>query len=175
MTGCAFNQPDQAASTRPECVTLESYSFVIEQVMNLQPDWVPLEQTAEGLHYQWTIEDEGGMHTLSATLTSAGCVCGTVASSQFNMGSGKEEIVGLLQGAAVAPVSDLDYTASWLEPRLFISCGIAYVFRQPYLAESTMQDGTTWTLACSRNMGPEVYNSAYSLTVVRPSCMNMHE
>ena len=174
-TGCLFNQSDQAASTRPECVTLESYSYVIEQVMHVRPGWVPIEQAAEGLRYRWTIKDDSGIHTLSATLTASGCVCGTVASSLFNMGGGKEEIIGLLQGAAVAPVSDLNYTAGWLEPRLILSCGIAYLFRKPYLAETSMQDGTTWTLACSRNTSPEEYDSAYKLTIVTPGCKDLPE
>ena len=112
LTGCALKPSNPEANARPACVSLDSYSYVIEQVMNVQPDWKLLEQTTNSSQYQWTIEDQSGKHTLSTTLTSDGCVCATVASSHFRMGSGKEEMVGLLQGAAVAPVSELHYTVS---------------------------------------------------------------
>ena len=170
-----LNKSDQAASTRPSCVTLPMYSSVIEQVMNIQPGWKLLAQTNESYHYQWAIQDDSGKHTLSTTLTSDECVCATVASSHFSMGSGKEDIVGLLQGAAVVPVSNLDYTAAWLEPKIFFSCGIAYVFQRSYEAETTMEDGTTWVLACSRIIGSDAYDSLYTLTIVAPSCVDILE
>ncbi len=170
-----LNKPNQAASTRPPCVTLPMYSSVIEQVMNIQPSWELLTQTNESYQYQWAIQDDSGKHTLSATLTSDECICATNASSHFNMGSGKEDMAGLFQGAAVAPVSDLDYTAMWLEPRIFFSCGVAYLFHRPYNAETTMQDGTTWELACARLTDSKTYDSLYTLKVVAPSCFNILE
>ncbi len=91
------------------------------------------------------------------------------------MGSGNKEIVGLLQGAAIAPVSNLDYTAKWLEPRIFFSCGIAYLFQRSYESETYMNDGTTWTLTCSRDSSCDDYDSLYTLTIVTPSCVDTLE
>ena len=175
LAGCTRKQPDQAANTRPSCVTLPMYSSVIEQVMNVQPTWELLAQTYESYHYQWALQDDSGKHTLSTTLTSDECVCATNASSHFNMGRGKEEMAGLFQGAAVAPVSNLDYTAAWLEPRILFSCGAAYLFQRPYEAETIMEDGTTWTLTCSRITGSEAYDSLYTLAIVAPGCVDLLE
>jgi hypothetical protein len=170
FTSCSFQQSDPEIESRPACVTLDNYSYVIEQVMKVQPDWNLLEESTDHFQYLWKIEDQSGIHSLSTTLTSDGCVCAAVATSQFNMGTGKEEIVGLLQGAAVVPVSDLDYTASWLEPKLFISCGFAYLSRQSYFTEKVMKDETTWRLSCSRESNNDTFDSLYSLTVFSPSC-----
>lgn len=175
ITGCTINQKDPEIDTRPACVTLEDYSYVIEQVMNVQPNWELLAKPGESYQYRWTVEDEGGYHTLSTTLRGDACVCATASSSQFDMGSGKEEIVGLLQGAAVIPISDLNYISSWLEPKILFSCGIAYVLQQPYEAVTTMEDETTWTLTCSRNSGCDGYDSLYTLTIIAPSCVDMLE
>jgi hypothetical protein len=175
LAGCAPSEPNPATLSRPECVTLDSYSSVIEQVMNMRPNWEPLGQSTNVHQYQWTIADESGEHTLTATLTPEQCVCATVASSRFNMAGGKIKIVGLLQGAAVAPVSDLNYTATWLEPKLTLSCGLAYVLRRPYEAETSMEDGTTWRLTCTRESTCDSCGSTYTLTVVTPRCSSLLE
>jgi hypothetical protein len=175
LVSCTFTQSDSQTNTRPACVTLDSYGYVIEQVMSVQPDWELLGQSAENSRYQWMTEDEGGKHTLSTTLTSDGCVCATVASSHFSMGSGKEEMVGLLQGAAVAPISNLDYTATWLEPKVSFSCGAAYLTKGSYDAETVMKDGTTWSLTCSRNSSSSGYDSLYTLTIIAPGCAEILE
>ena len=172
LTGCASKPSVPKPNARPACVSLDSYSNVIEQVMNVQPDWKNLERTPKSSQYEWTIDDQYGSHSLSTTLTADGCVCATVASSHFRMGSGKEQMVGLLQGAAVAPVSDLGYTAGWLEPKI-VWCGIGYVLRLPYEAETTMPDGTTWRLTCSRNASTDYFNSLYTLTISALDCRNL--
>jgi hypothetical protein len=173
LAGCAPSGPNPATLSRPECVTLDSCSYVIEQVMNMRPNWEPLGQSASA--YQWKIDDESGEHTLTATLTPEQCVCATAASSRFNMAGGKTEMVGLLQGAAVAPVSDLNYTAKWLEPKLTLSCGLAYILRRPYEAKSSMEDGTTWRLTCTRESTCDSCGSTCTLTVVTPRCSSLLE
>ncbi len=175
VTNCTSRPSDPELNARPACVTIDSYSNVIEQVMDVRPDWDLLGQKKDGIKYRWAIEDESGKHTLSAFLTSDGCVCATLASSQFRMGGGGEETVGLFQGAAVAPVSDLDYTATWLEPKISFSCGVSYVLRMPYEAEKLMDDGTNWTLTCSRSSGGEAFDALYTLKIVAPACVDIIE
>ena len=173
LAGCAPTGPNASTLNRPECVTLDSYGYVIEQVMNMRPKWEPVGESTNT--FQWKINDESGEHTLTATLTPEQCVCATVASSRFNMAGGRTEMVGLLQGAAVAPVSDLNYTATWLEPKLALSCGLAYLLHKPYEAEASMQDRTTWRLTCSRETNCDSCASTYTLTVVTPRCSNLLE
>ena len=170
ITGCGPSQSDQAVSTHPACVTLPMYSSVIDQVMNMQPTWDPLPQIKDGYQYQWTLQEDRAKHTLSATLTSEGCVCAATAASHYSLGDNQEKLVGLLQGAAVAPVSNLDYTAGWLEPRILFPCTLAFALRRPYEAKSLMEDGTTWQLTCSRSRNGEVDESMTQLTIVAPSC-----
>jgi hypothetical protein len=75
-----------------------------------------------------------------------------------------------MQGAAVAPVSDLEYTADWLEPRLLKRCTSAFLRQTSYEDESSMDDGTTWRLLCSGD--PSVANGdlVTSLTIVTTIC-----
>lgn len=155
------------ASTRPACVTLESYSGVIEQVMNLQPDWQPVDSN----HVQWVVADEKGEHTLTARLTPQGCVC--AAGSTSYVSTGGAEMAGLMQGAAVAPVSELGYTASWLEPKLMFYCGAANLFGKAYQADAAMKDGTSWNLLCSSLPDSDTFRSLYTLTVTTPDCPNL--
>jgi hypothetical protein len=143
--------------------------------MNVQPTWEPLQHITDASQYQWRIADESGEHSLTTSLTSDGCICATASSSRFNMGSGKEEIVGLIQGAAVAPISNLDYTAKWLEPKVSFSCGFAQVSQRAYEAETSMEDGTTWKLTCSRLSSSDEYDSLYTLTIITPSCTDVFE
>jgi|WetSurMetagenome_2_1015567.scaffolds.fasta_scaffold174173_2 hypothetical protein len=173
FAGCAPRQPGQATSTRPDCVTLPMYSSVIEQVMAIQPTWDRMAQIKDGSQYQWTIQNERAKHTLSATLTSAGCVCAATATSHFHAGQGEDEMAGLLQGAAVAPVSDLNYTARWLEPKISLSCTFAFIFHRSYQAETLMADGTTWKLTCSRSPGEPSEEERTILTVIAPGCIDL--
>jgi hypothetical protein len=175
LGGCAPAGPNPATLSRPDCVTLGSYSSVIEQVMSMTPKWEPIGQAANASQYQWKIDDESGEHTLTATLTPGRCVCATAASSRFNMAGGRTRIVGLLEGAAVAPVSDLNYTAAWLEPKVSLSCGLAYMLRRPYEAETSMKDGTTWKLTCTRESTCDPCSSIYTLKIVTPRCPNPPE
>ena len=175
LAGCTSRRPVSEINNRPACVHLYSYSSVIEQVMNVRPKWEMISRTADAYQFQWAIEDEGGTHTLSATLTSDGCVCATVASSHFRMGGGHEKMVGSLDGAAIAPVSELDYASTWLEPKITFSCSIAYLFWRPYEVETSMRDGTTWRLTCSRHSGADGYNSLYTLTIIAPACVDIIE
>jgi hypothetical protein len=174
ISSCTFMQSDAEGNARPACVTIDSYSDVIEQVMKVQPDWEALEHRKGGFQYRWTIEDEGGKHALSAFLTAEGCVCATVAASQFRMGGGKEELVGMLEGAAAAPASDLNYT-TWLESKITFSCGISNILRKSYEVEKLMEDGTTWKLTCSRKTGGETFNMLYTLKIATPGCMEVIE
>jgi hypothetical protein len=173
LAGCTSRRPVSEINHRPDCVSLFSYSSVIEQVMNVRPEWEMISRTAKAYQFQWVIEDEGGTHTLSATLTSDGCVCATAASSHFSMGSGHEKMVGSLEGAAIAPVSELNYASTWLEPKITFSCSIAYLFWRSYEVETAMRDGTTWKLSCSRHSGADGYNSLYTLTIIAPACADI--
>jgi len=173
VVSCTFKQPDRAASTRPACVTLDNYNSVINQVMKIQPSWDALTQTKDGFQTKWAIQNPAGRHTLTATLTSDGCICATNATSHFRAGYDQEKLVGLLQGAAVAPVSNLDYTARWLEPRILLPCTFAFLFQRAYEAETSMGDGTTWKLTCSRSRSPEADGSLTSLTISTPNCAGL--
>jgi hypothetical protein len=170
LAACAAGRPSSVASGRPDCVSLPSYSGVIQQVMRVQPTWQLLPWDVHGTKYQWTIEDTRGSHTLTAALTPEGCVCATSAMSRF-LGS-QGETAGNLQGAAVAPISELDYTSNWLEPKLLLPCPLAFLLRTPYESEKEMPDATIWKLTCSR--GPELQGAqlATSLTVASPRCVD---
>lgn len=151
------------------------YSSVIEQVIGMVPDWKPLGQGADAYQYQWTLERENGRHTLTATLTPAQCVCAAVASSQFSFYGGELEMVGGFAGAAVAPVSDLNYTASWLEPKLGFWCTVAHTLQTKYESMTTMKDGTTWKLTCTHDPTCVPFPSTYTLKVVTPRCSSALE
>ncbi len=146
FTGCASPPSVSEMNIRPACVTLENCSYVIEQVMNVQPAWELLQQSTDGYQYQWHIDNENGEHTLTARLTPDGCVCAAASSSQFLMGIGEEKIAGLLQGAVVAPVSNLDYAAKWLEPKVSFSCGVAHI------SKATQETHRLW-----RKMGSSIW------------------
>lgn len=173
FAGCTFKPSGQATSTRPACVTLLMYNSVINQVMKIQPSWDALTRMKDGFQTAWTIQNPTGKHTLTAALTSEKCICATNATSHYRAGHGQENLVGLLQGAAVAPVSDLDYTAAWLEPRILLPCTFAFAVRRSYEAETTMGDGTTWKLTCSRGFSTEADESLTSLTVSTPNCAGL--
>lgn len=170
FAACAPKQVDGQADERPACVTLSSYSGVIQQVMHIQPHWDPIKQVGESHQSQWAVQDDKGSHTLSVALTSDGCVCATKAKSYFSGGFTQGELAGLMQGAAVAPVSDLESTGEWLEPRLLKQCSSAFLRQSSYEDESSMADGTTWRLICSGD--PNIGNGKLvtSLTIVTPIC-----
>jgi hypothetical protein len=147
---CAPSPPSSVASGRPACVDLSSHSGVIKQVMGIQPEWEPVVQDRQGYKSEWVIQDDKGKHALSAAITPEGCVCATNATSQFHGAIAQGELAGLLQGATVAPVSQLEYTSRWLEPRVLLSCPLAFLLRRPFASETDMPDGSSWRLACSR-------------------------
>jgi hypothetical protein len=173
FAGCTSKPSDQATSTRPACVTLPMYSSVIDQVMKVQPSWDPLRKTDGGFQTEWVIQNPGGRHMLTAMLTSERCICAANATSQYRASYDQGKLAGLVQGAAVAPVSDLDYTKSWLEPRILLPCTLAFVFHRSYEAETTMPDGTTWKLICTRSISPEAEESFISFTVSTPNCAGL--
>ena len=153
LAGCGYLLPSHSSSTssnRPACVTLDSYSGVIRQVMSITPNWVGGNRNGDVFTTRWIIQDEFGTHQLAVNLSSDGCVCGTSATSQFKGGLTQGRLAGGMEGAAVAPVSELDYTTRWLEPKVGIVCPLAWLLHRSYHAESSMDDGTTWSLSCSR-------------------------
>ena len=157
-------------SERPSCVTLPVYSSVIEQVMGIYPNWDRLRATRDGFETTWTIHAERATHRLTAALTKNECVCATRAASSYPSGSPQAEFAGLLQGAAVAPISDLEYTTRWLEPKILTNCTLAFVGRDQYLASETMRDGTAWALECGRPAAPAYADLELSLRVTTPQC-----
>ncbi len=175
LSGCLPLGPNASTLNRPDCVTLDMYSSVIEQVMGMVPDWQPLGAASSASQHQWKVEDEYGKHTLTATLLPGGCVCAAVALSQFDLSSGKAEMVGWFEGAAVAPISDLNYTAGWLEPKISFQCTLAHVFQSKYESMSTMKDGTTWKLTCVHDPTCVPFPSTYTLKVVTPRCASVLE
>src|SRR3990172_4456646 len=169
LAACS-SPPTSAASERPTCVTLEAYSAVIQQVMNVYPSWAPLEVTPDGYVTRWLIETDDAAHQLTTTMTRNECICATVATSHFPSGSLEAEFAGYLQGAAVAPLSDLDYTSSWLQPRIILSCPLAFLMRGEYVSSDIMDDGTIWKLECRRQADPGNADLEYSFGVGTDSC-----
>lgn len=157
-------------SERLACVTLPAYSSAIQQVMGIIPSWSSLQPTSDGLQTTWAIDAEGATHRLTATLTNNECICATQATSHYPSGSAQAEFAGLLQGAAVAPVSDLDYISSWLEPKLLLNCSAAFLARERYVAAETMPDGTAWRLECTRPAEPAYAGLELSFAVLAPQC-----
>jgi hypothetical protein len=164
------SRPDPTLSERPLCVTLPVYSSVIEQVMDIYPTWSNLRATHDGFESTWVIEAEGATHHLTATLTKNECICATLATSRYPSGSPQAEFAGQLQGAAVAPISDLGYTTSWLEPKLLFSCTGAFLRREQYVASESMPDETVWKLECGRPADPAFADLELSLAVITQQC-----
>lgn len=132
LASCTLAQSDSQTNTRPACVTLDSYSYAIEQVMNIQSDWKLLKQSADNSQYQCTTEDKGGKHTLSATLTSDECVCATVASSHFRTDDASWAVQAFRQCLLyIWCLCSSDYTFSYLweshANAVTDSCGFAQV------------------------------------------------
>ncbi len=169
---CASSRPSSVASGRPECVSLSSHSGVIQQVTNMRPQWNQLPWDTHGDRYQWIVEDTTGTHTLTVATTPEGCVCATNAKSEFHGSRSQGETAGLLQGAAVAPVSELDYTSRWLEPRILLRCPLAFLFRSTYTSEAEMGDGTTWRLSCTGSGQLGEVQLATTLAVLTPECID---
>lgn len=130
-----------------------------------------LNQTKGYSQYQWVLQATTGSHSLNTVLTPGGCICATTAKSQFHFGKGEEELVGLLEGAAVVPISDLNFTTKWLEPKISVPCTIANLLHKTYSAESEMKDGTTWKFTCSKLPGDTSAYSAYEFSVTTPDCL----
>ena len=172
LVACAHSPPSSVVSGRPACVDLGSYNGVIMQVTGMQPDWESAVPTAQGYKSEWAIRDYGGIHTLSAAMTAQGCVCATNAISRFRGAYAQGETAGLLQGAAVAPVSELEYTSGWLEPRVFLRCPLTFLLRSMFESEAEMPDGTTWKLTCSGSGALGEVELATTLTVLTPECLN---
>jgi hypothetical protein len=171
LTGCADSVIGQISNDPPVCVTLDAYSSVIDQQMHASPVWNVVSQSEGFSLVQWSLQNTTGSHSLSATLTSDGCICGTRAQSQFRFGKGDEILVGLLEGAAVVPISDLNFTEKWLNPKIKFQCTLANIFHRSYSAESAMKDGTTWKLTCSRLPGDASTASTYTFSVTTPDCL----
>ena len=171
LPACTRPQTGQNTTARPACVTLDLYDNVIEQVMAETPDWREVSHQDGFALTQWSIQQPHGTHSLTATLTPEGCICATRASSQYKVGYSEEKWVGLLQGAAVAPVSDLNFTAAWLEPKIAFPCVLANLLHRTYTAESTMKDGSTWRLSCSRQRGGLEADSLTDFSVTVPGCL----
>ena len=155
---------------RPTCVTLEAYSSVIQQVMSLYPSWSPLEATPYGYSTSWAVETEEGSHRLTTTMTRNGCICATMATSYFPSGSPAAEFAGYLQGAAVAPLSNLDYTTTWLQPKILLSCPLAFLLRGEYVSSENLEDGTFWKLECRRQSSQGFADLEYSFAVATDTC-----
>jgi hypothetical protein len=172
LSACGRAGASDTSAGRPSCVTLASYGGVIQQVMRVYPDWSTVDPEDGGQLSQWTTQDERGKHTLSVMLTPDGCVCATNATSRFHGGFAQGEMAGLFQGAAVAPVSELDYTGTWLDPKTLMRCPLAFLFRRPYEAQAAMPDGSTWRLTCSRDPTEPDSELVTSLTVNTPACSN---
>ena len=168
--GACSSGPPPAISERPSCVTLPAYGSVIEQIMGVYPDWTPLQITKDGYEASWLIEAEGATHRLTATLTRRECICATVATSRFPSGSPQAEFAGYLQGAAVAPLSDLEDTASWLEPKVLFRCPLAFFLRDQFVSSETMEDGTFWRLECERRRDPAFADLEFSFAVATEEC-----
>lgn len=165
-----LSRPDPALSERPSCVTLPVYSSVIEQIMGIYPDWSPLQPTNDGFESTWVTEAEGSTHRLTATLTKNECICATLATSRYPSGSPQAEFAGQLQGAAIAPLSDLEYGTSWLQPKILLSCTSAFLRREQYVSSETMPDGTAWKLECGRQADPAYADLELSLAVLTQQC-----
>ncbi|MHB8086708.1 MAG: hypothetical protein ACYDH2_00515 [Anaerolineaceae bacterium] len=171
LTGCTNTISTQISTVPPVCVNLEIYSSVIEQQMQYLPGWAYLGENDGFSQFRWIIQNTIGTHSITTVLSPDGCICATKAESQFHFGNGEENLVGLLEGAAVVPISDLNFTAKWLEPKIAIQCTIANIFHRTYNAESTMKDGTTWKLTCSRPVGDTNAESTYNFSVTTPDCL----
>jgi hypothetical protein len=146
------------------------YSGVIEQVMDVTPEWGELVEIDRGYQSTWEVQRKTGTHALTATLTPDECICAAHADSRFVNGNQREsKVAGGLEGAAVAVISDLDYTSGWLEPKVTLTCSLAYLARKVYHSEEVMKDGTRWDLACGRTADDDRYR--LSFTVTAPACM----
>ena len=171
---CGLSKKSESpTSNRPACVSLPSYSGVIYQVMNMSPDWVPVDRAGEELEYQWITKDQQSDNTLTSILSPEGCVCATKAQSHQMANFNQSKLGGQILGAAVAPVSDLNYTADWLEPKILKSCVPSLILRKPYEDQKTFDDGTTWKFTCTKMSG--IGEAMYTLTIITPACKNVFE
>jgi hypothetical protein len=172
LTACTASPPGSVVSGRPACVDLDSYSGVILQVMGIEPEWesvIPIEQ---GSQTQWVIDDDRGVHTLSVVMAEQGCVCATNATSQFRGGYSQGEQAGLLQGAAVAPISELEYMSRWLESKILLRCPLAFFLRSTFASDTEMEDGTIWEFSCTSSGQLSEAELTTTLTVLTPECMD---
>jgi hypothetical protein len=168
-TSCQRAKVDM--SGRPACVMLENYGYVISQVMNKEPTW-ELENSngKRGKEYIWRVESEKGKHELKATLNADGCVCATNTQSDYENGYEEGELAGYFQGAAAAPISELDYLSDWLEPKITWNCSFAFLFRTEYYDEKVMDDGTIWKFSCSRSGEKIETYSKINLEIISDKC-----
>ena len=181
LISCAFvsagivlltRREEPQRSERPACVTLPLYSSVIEQIMGVIPNWSGLRAAGDGFESTWAIGAEGATHRLTARLTQDQCICATLATSHYPNGSPRAEFAGQLLGAAVAPLSDLEYGSSWLQPKIVVNCSLASLRREPYASSETMPDGTGWRLGCGRPAAPAYADLELSLSVNTPQCQD---
>ena len=170
LVACSNSTQVPTPNGRPSCVTLPVYSSVIEQVVGVYPEWSPPRATQFGYEASWVIEAKDGTHQLTATLTRNECICATSAQSRFPSGSPQAKFAGYLQGAAVAPVSDLELLSGWLEPKILFRCPLAFLVRNEYIHSETMADGTFWKLECQRPGDPLYADLEYTFSVATQKC-----
>lgn len=172
LVSCSSShESENQTSNRPDCVSLASYSGVIEQVVDMEPEWESIYRVGEESEYKWAIKDKQSDNTLTAILSSAGCVCATRAESHQIANFQKSELGGLILGAAAAPVSDFNYTADWLEPKILASCLPSLLLKSSYSDEKTFDDKTTWKFTCYKM--PGIGEAMYQLTILTPRCENV--
>ena len=175
LVACSPSPPMSVASGRPDCVDRGSYSGVILQVMGIEPEWESIGPIKQGSLSQWVIQDDRGVHTLSVAMTRQGCVCATEAASRFRGAYSQGEMAGLMQGAAVAPISELEYTSGWLEPRILLRCPIPLLLRSEYVSEGEMEDGTIWRLSCSGGGELGEVELSMMFSVLTPECVGVFD
>jgi hypothetical protein len=166
---------ERELSERPSCVTLPVYSSFIEQVMGINPSWSSLRSFRNGFESTWRIETQGTTHRLTAILTEDECICATLAASRYPSGSPQAEFAGQLQGAAIAPISDLEYGTSWLQPKILLNCTVAFLGREQFISSENMPDGTSWKLECRRPAEPAFADLELSLAIDTQQCQNPNQ
>lgn len=170
LTACAGGRAVPAEPGQASCATLLLFSDAIVGVMHMQPEWGPVTRAGSTYLTRWTVQDAGGSHELSVKMTSDGCICATTATSRFQGSRSQGELAGLMQGAAVAAVSDPSYTGGWLQPKIALRCPLAFLLRNSYAAEESMPDGTLWRLGCSVDPATESLEMMTSLSISKPAC-----
>lgn len=170
LSACAGGRGAPTESAQGSCATLVLFSNAIVGVMHMQPEWAPMTRAGSTYQTRWTVQDASGSHELSVELTSGGCICASTATSRFQGSRSQGELAGLMQGAAVAAVSDMSYIGSWLQPKLLLRCPLAFLLRNSYSAEESMPDGTLWRLGCSVDPAAESLAMTTSLSISKPEC-----